>query len=497
MLLLIHSNVAAFISSLLVCVLVFAVNKRKNLQTTRIALFVLFVTIVSHCIQESAPPYIVPVLFVSAVIVLCKYLLRQKTATSVVMALVVGFLQRIGVLLYYSVAFLAGGNFESDINGLISMIYAMVFINLTSAAVVYLYWRYQRHERIVSKTPKQIEWFDFLALPPIPFGIAYFLIGLLDTVLGIMICYNGFRVGNMGVYIGCLFVIFMYSLLMILTLMMVQSLLKNQIELTMRSGELENLTNYTSIIENLLNDLQRSRHDYKNILISIKDYINEKDYDSLERYFNEEILKNENKLKITENIFTSLSHIKNLGVKGLINAKLSEAMRNGIRVEISIFNDIDIQSVKTIDACRIMGIFLDNAIEAANVAEDKVLSISMLKENGSCNITICNSFAGEIDRSRLFSKGYSTKGKSRGLGLHIVKNLIEKDYNNILLNTSVESNFLIQDITIIEAGTKTKEDLKNINEKGVLQDEKEDFKHNARNNHVACNHGGDGQRREC
>ena len=43
----------------------------------------------------------------------------------------------------------------------------------------------------------------------------------------------------------------------------------------------------------------------------------------------------------------------------------------------------------------------------------------------SVEIIISNSYLGEVDINNIYEKGYSTKGKSRGYGLSLVKNILE------------------------------------------------------------------------
>ena len=50
---------------------------------------------------------------------------------------------------------------------------------------------------------------------------------------------------------------------------------------------MERLYEYTSNIENLYDNLRTFKHDYKNILLTLNYYIENKDIDSLEKYYKE------------------------------------------------------------------------------------------------------------------------------------------------------------------------------------------------------------------
>ena len=246
-----------------------------------------------------------------------------------------------------------------------------------------------------------------------------------------------------------MFEVGMYSFLMILNMAMLQGLLRSEMDLTTKTDEVETLKNYTESIENLLDEMQKSRHDYKNMILSIQDFVIEKRFDELGKYFKDEILKSENLERASKNIYMATKQIKNLPLKRLVNAILKEAISNGIKVEITIFEEIDIKSVMILDLCRIVGNLLDNAYDAAIESEEKIISLIMLKNENQFSITLCNSFDGDIDMSKVWRKGYSSKGKNRGQGLSIVKKLIEQ-HPNILLNTEIKNNLFVQDITIEE-----------------------------------------------
>jgi Predicted signal transduction protein with a C-terminal ATPase domain len=60
-----------------------------------------------------------------------------------------------------------------------------------------------------------------------------------------------------------------------------------------------------------------------------------------------------------------LSNLKITGLKGLISSKILDSQAKGIKAKIEMFEDISENSAGIIDICRIIGILMDNAIEAA------------------------------------------------------------------------------------------------------------------------------------
>ena len=83
-----------------------------------------------------------------------------------------------------------------------------------------------------------------------------------------------------------------------------------------------------------------------------------------------------------------------------------------------------------LDLARILGIFLDNAIEAALETEAPQLSFAMIKEASEVVFRISNSFLqSDIPLSRLGEAGVSTKGKNRGVGLYNARQMINHNEN--------------------------------------------------------------------
>lgn len=211
---------------------------------------------------------------------------------------------------------------------------------------------------------------------------------------------------------------------------------------------LENLKQYTSNLEDVYMDMRKFRHDYINILAAIRGFIDDRDMDGLNRYFNENIYPLNQSL--TENNFKlgKLQNIKITEIKGLIATKLLRAQELGINVNIEIVDSVEEINMEIVDLIRSLGILLDNATEAAAESERKELTLAFIVKSTSVIIIIENTFESkEISISKMFEEGYSTKGNNRGLGLSNLKGFIDR-HKNILLETSMDSDIFTQILTI-------------------------------------------------
>ncbi|MGX7111545.1 sensor histidine kinase [Gemella cuniculi] len=199
------------------------------------------------------------------------------------------------------------------------------------------------------------------------------------------------------------------------------------------------------------NEIRKFKHDFTNIMLSLSGYINSEEIDviALKKYFNSHVLSLKEKIDVTNS--TALSHlgnIKNKPLKSLITNKILIALNYNIDIEINIENKISNVFTQEIQLTRIVGILLDNAIEACReLNTDRIIKINILRINKTIDISITNTFNNENFSIGKFQKnGFSTKGKNRGLGLSIAKEIVSK--YNLLLNTEIYNNFFTQNLTI-------------------------------------------------
>ena len=119
------------------------------------------------------------------------------------------------------------------------------------------------------------------------------------------------------------------------------------------------------------------------------------------------------------------------GLKGLINYKLIEANSLNISTNISISKEITKSKLNKLSTNQkdalysIMGVYIDNAIQAATNSKDKEISLEIYKEKRKIIIILANTYSGKVELEKLDDYGYTTKGKNHGVGLHLVKRILE------------------------------------------------------------------------
>jgi len=225
-----------------------------------------------------------------------------------------------------------------------------------------------------------------------------------------------------------------------------------------RQEEFKQLKEYTDMIEYMHNEMSKFKHDYINIISTINGYIDEKNINDLEEYFNQNIMPLSKNINNKNTKVALLQHIKVTGLKGLISSKVVQAQSKEIDMFIDIAEDIDRIDMDIIDLCRIVGILFDNAIEATSRCSEPNIKFGIINRKSSVVVVIINSCETSTPPIyKMFEKGFSTKGSNRGVGLSNVKEIIDKNYTNVSLNTSMENHSFKQELIIKFNGT-VKED---------------------------------------
>lgn len=209
------------------------------------------------------------------------------------------------------------------------------------------------------------------------------------------------------------------------------------------SIEYDNLFNYVGVFEEWIEKEKFIRHEYKNQLAVLRNMTKQKSIkDKIDSIVDDMI-------NIDDNIVNELGDLPNGGLKGLLYYKISVAKNKKIEVEINVgnkvknlFKKLDEERIKVLS--KVIGVYLDNAIEAAVQSKKKIISIEIYNLDSKLNIVISNSFKGKIDIVKMNQKGVSTKGEGRGNGLYYASKLLNK--NNWLITESK----IIKDFYIIK-----------------------------------------------
>lgn len=227
-------------------------------------------------------------------------------------------------------------------------------------------------------------------------------------------------------------------------------MIKQKSEIDGFTDKYTKLAQYSKNEEGLLEEYRMMVHDNKNHLIAIDNMIPKECADAHD-YIANLLNKTQNNKYYW---LTELKFVPSPELKGFMNYKILEMMNEKIDVEINISREIKKSSVKNYSSkdkenlYSIIGIYLDNAREAASESKEKSVSIQMYVEDNNIKLVIANTFKGDIDLEKIEEYGYSSKkGINRGNGLHIVNEIISR--NNLFeKETGILDNYFYQELTI-------------------------------------------------
>ena len=206
---------------------------------------------------------------------------------------------------------------------------------------------------------------------------------------------------------------------------------------------------YSRHIEELYKEVRSFRHDYTNLLTSLRLGIEEEDMEQIKEVYDSVLKDSSQKLQDNKYDLGRLVNIRDKGLKSLLAGKFIRAREKDIVFNVEVPEEIQVEGMRLLDFLTIVSILCDNAIEASVEVGQPHVSIAFLKNGAQETFIIENSIKEEgIDISEIFSFGVSSKGEERGVGLYTVMKIVES-HPNTSLNTTCQNQIFRQVFTII------------------------------------------------
>lgn len=228
--------------------------------------------------------------------------------------------------------------------------------------------------------------------------------------------------------------------------------IKNKNEYKKLTDEYDTLFNYIQTFEDWIEKEQLNRHEYKNQLAVLRCLTKEKKVkDKID-----EIL--EDNINIEGQAVTQLKSLPKGGIKGLMYYKAAIAQKNKLNLTI----DVSIESKGILTKlsekeirilCKLIGIYFDNAIEAAGESRKKTISIEVYELKDKVNFVFSNTFKRHKNMKDRNKKGVSSKGEGRGNGLYFASKLI-KENTWIEEKQEIIDNYYIQQLFVYKQNKK-------------------------------------------
>ncbi|WP_435817212.1 GHKL domain-containing protein [Lactobacillus intestinalis] len=249
---------------------------------------------------------------------------------------------------------------------------------------------------------------------------------------------------SLCILLQTIFAIFIYR-----EMTLIQKKLLNKKDQEKLEQEQHQLEEYTSYLEKSQDDLRAFRHDYKNILNSLKVSAQEGNVQEvvqkLDKY-TETTLNSAALLK-----YKDVNHIHIKSIKSIIISKLTELYNLDIQYNFECRNNIHNlpHHIDELDLVRIIGITFDNAIEESkaligekhNIRSAEVQIMVYSDGPGEFEYEIRNRIQNKkISTSQIQQRGFTTKKNHKGLGLANIKE-IENKYPDMSISYTIQDGW--------------------------------------------------------
>ena len=398
----------------------------KKINYIQVTILLLLGAIVSTCIYQVEYKSIYTILMYLINIIIYKIIFKENMVRIILLAslvMVVTFIADITCGLILIVFFSTQEIREVWYLHLLANM--MTIINCLIAIIVAK--KYNINKKIIDKLEKISN-----------YSVLIFLI--LTVIVLTIITYNFTQNEDFNINIG------INTAITLIFICLLGIFIKEKNNYSQLSSEYDNLYVYVQNFEDWIEKEQLNRHEYKNQLAVLRCLAKEKKVkDKID-----EIL--EDNINIEGQFVTQLKSLPKGGIKGLMYYKAAIAQKRKLHLttdvsieDKGILSKLSEKEVRIL--CKLIGIYFDNAIEAAEESRKKNISIEIYELKDKVNFVFSNTFKRHKNMKDRNKKGVSTKGEGRGNGLYFAEKLIKK---NSWLDQKQEiiDNYYIQQITI-------------------------------------------------
>jgi len=193
--------------------------------------------------------------------------------------------------------------------------------------------------------------------------------------------------------------------------------------------EINQLTQQVSGMVSYVDALRERAHEFMNKLHVILGLLQLKRYDKLEAY----ILQTANNYQVE--IGALQSKIRQPVVTGFLIGKMSRVLEAGhqLTLDEECFLPDNTNEHQITVLITALGNLLENAVDTLQGQQEGEIEVFLHYSHGILTASVSDNGPGIAPEllSSIFEKGFSTKGKQRGVGLYLVKQQIENCHGNI------------------------------------------------------------------
>lgn len=252
---------------------------------------------------------------------------------------------------------------------------------------------------------------------------------------------------NFRAYTALIMGIFIFTLLQCLFIIAIFTVARRRQRRIYRDRfseeQVKNLKIYTDQLEQDQLKLRHFKHDYKNLLFSLKTVATEKNYDAMNQALdNLENYSDDYLNNLSMDLYQDLNNVKNPYLKSLFISKLNTINQKKINCSFNCTDELNNLPMNAFDLIRLLNQAIDNAIHFTERQEHGQIQLAITQEDNQLAFLVNNSLANLPTTER--SQDY--------LELLHIKDL-KKKYSNIFIQHSKNAKWFRLHITLITKGT--------------------------------------------
>lgn len=214
-------------------------------------------------------------------------------------------------------------------------------------------------------------------------------------------------------------------------LMMISlSYLIQDIRYITQQRRLSTLEQQQAISRSLLQNLRFFRHNTINMLYGLEGVIINGDAEQIRDYYQQ--MREKCALVNNENI-AALERITDPSVSAILLRTVDKARQLNLPLNLYVQENVRLDcALSRSDLCQILGVLLDNALEAAAAASERFVSVELRTVDQSTELIIKNTYAGQVDPALLGQGGATTKEGHSGQGLLSCYDILRRKHGAFL-----------------------------------------------------------------
>ncbi len=194
--------------------------------------------------------------------------------------------------------------------------------------------------------------------------------------------------------------------------------------------EADSLEEALSMLEQQQATLRAQRHDFMNHVQVVYSLLELEEYGAAKEYL--------------EKVYGDIKRVGRTlktahpAINALLAAKMSDCESRGIAMELTVESPWKDVCVPSWEVCRVLGNLIDNAFDALKGRKAACVSVEIGETREGFHIAVENNgppIPPEL-KEKIFEERFSTKGEERGMGLAIVREIVESVGGTIAVHSN-------------------------------------------------------------